>query len=164
MRRLISQSCLYQLTDYEPCHHPVHQEEFVDDFPINPRLRSDFDRTPHHLREELEITDWWQRPYILRITYEAFFASRPIWAEHLARMARARFSVSRSKDEFDRDRANEKTQFMKDFPDGMQFTVRCLDGGAQDRSSWIGQFSTLNAAIKAAKDRIKKLPIMNRPA
>ncbi len=59
MRRLISQSCLYQLTDYEPCHHPVHQEEFVDDFPINPRLRSDFDRTPHHLREELEITDWW---------------------------------------------------------------------------------------------------------
>ena len=44
-----------------------------------------------------------------------------------------------------------------------KFTVRCLDGGAHDRSTWIDESTTLEGAVHAAKQRVQQLPITDRP-
>lgn len=36
-------------------------------------------------------------------------------------------------------------------PEGIHYEVRCLDGGAWDRSTWWGGFGSLGAALECAK-------------
>lgn len=38
--------------------------------------------------------------------------------------------------------------FRKAWPGGVRYDVRCLDGGAWDRSTWWGSFSTLDEASR----------------
>lgn len=41
-------------------------------------------------------------------------------------------------------------EFIAHFPEGVRFDVRCLDGGAWDRSTWWGSFSDLRSAVACA--------------
>lgn len=42
-------------------------------------------------------------------------------------------------------------EFVREWPAGVRFDVRCLDGGAWDRSTVWGMFATLPAALACAK-------------
>lgn len=48
-----------------------------------------------------------------------------------------------------------RKNFLEKWPNG-RYEVRCLDGGAWDRSTWCGQFDTLEKAIDCAKARKDK--------
>jgi hypothetical protein len=44
-----------------------------------------------------------------------------------------------------------RANWLESWPNGTRYDVRCLDGGAWDRSTWWGSFATLIEAIERAK-------------
>ena len=48
---------------------------------------------------------------------------------------------------------NPTDEFLNEFPNGIQIELRCLDGGAWDRSTWWGRFSSIHAAVAFAKQK-----------
>ncbi len=140
-----------EISDYLPEHYPENQTcEVVQGIFINPNLRSDFNRTPNDEREDLEIEHWYGRPYIETDEY-----SSETYCEFVARMARY---DSDCKSESERD-FNERTQknkesWFKAYPTGIRYEVRCLTGGAWDRSSSQGMFGSLDEAVKKATSEI----------
>lgn len=46
-----------------------------------------------------------------------------------------------------------REEWLSAWPSGIRYDVRCLDGGAWDRSTWWGSFSTLEDAIQRARAR-----------
>ena len=95
-------------------------KNFVDGILINPLLPEDFDNTPNDERSKDEIAMWYKRPYIT--TQENFFENG-----------------SPSYD-----------SFLKAWPENIRYNVRCLDGGAWDRSTNKGSFATLDEAVSMA--------------
>ncbi|MGL5303251.1 MAG: hypothetical protein ACRC9M_06575 [Aeromonas sp.] len=112
---------------YEDAHRPQAQA-VVDGVIINPALRPGFDDTPHEDRCELEEADWWGVPYIEIISFDLM---RGTLAGEELRSA--------------------KEAWLSMWPDGNRYEVRCLDGGAWDRSTNKGAFASLSAAIAVAK-------------
>ncbi len=49
--------------------------------------------------------------------------------------------------------SNPDPKFLEAFPAGIRYELRCLDGGAWDRSTWWGSFSTVQLAAAGAKGR-----------
>lgn len=47
---------------------------------------------------------------------------------------------------------SDEPGFLAHYPQGVRYDVRCLDGGAWDRSTFLGAFGTLEAAVKAASE------------
>ena len=54
-----------EISDYMDANRYDNQIEFVEGIPFNPVLRPEFDMTPNDDREDLEIADWWNKPYIV---------------------------------------------------------------------------------------------------
>lgn len=52
--------------------------------------------------------------------------------------------------------ADDSPGFRKHWPEGVRYNVRCLDGGAWDRSTNHGFFSSLDAAIDHAKTLVTR--------
>lgn len=46
---------------------------------------------------------------------------------------------------------SDDPKFLEHWPSGTTYVVRCLDGGAWDRSTWWGQFGSLEEAVAQAK-------------
>ncbi|GKS91585.1 MULTISPECIES: hypothetical protein [unclassified Acidovorax] len=104
--------------------------------PIDPRLPEDFDSTPNSTRPPSH-GKWWYLPFIRTETIEAmdaFYAQRT--DEH-APAAR----------EFWRE---GRATWLAAWPSGTRYDVRCLDGGAWDRSTNWGSFPTLEQAVECA--------------
>ncbi|EIM1710201.1 hypothetical protein JFQ88_004098 [Aeromonas dhakensis] len=115
------------MASYKAEYRPQAQK-MVDGVIIDPVLRPGFDETPHEERCELEEADWWGVPYIETISFELMFG-------HLDGVA------------MEEVRAN----WFARWPEGNRYDLRCLDGGAWDRSSNRGAFASLQEAIAAAK-------------
>lgn len=104
--------------------------------PINPKLPRDFDNTPNNRRPRSHLR-WWNRPYIETLSVEDLErdyaqASEPDTArEYWQREGRAKWLAA--------------------WPSGTRYDVRCLDGGAWDRSTNRGQFATLEEALAVAR-------------
>jgi len=99
--------------------------------PFNPTLPPHFDNTPNERRPPLHQR-WWNRPYVSTYTVER-------WDAHYATLAeepRARWTES------------GRAEWMQAWPLGIRYDVRCLDGGAWDRSTAWGQFATLDDALE----------------
>lgn len=88
--------------------------------PINPELPKNFDSTPNDARPASHQR-WWNRPYIQTSTA----ADLGLEGEALER-------------------------WMDHWPSGTRYDVRCLDGGAWDRSTNWGSYATLEEALAAA--------------
>ncbi|MGO9613980.1 MAG: hypothetical protein ACLPX5_13240 [Dissulfurispiraceae bacterium] len=101
-------------------------EEYKE-IPINPKLPKNFDRKRNEARPQSH-QQWWYRPYIVTCTLEDFGVV---------------------------DEKQEKSWLAK-FPTGTRYEVRCLDGGAWDRSTHYGFYATLQEAKKVAK-RIQEI-------
>lgn len=117
-----------QIDDYKDEHRPHNQAEHFHDIPVNPKLRDYFDATPNELREDLEVSDWWDRPFIEAYTWERMKPHNAT-PEEIEQRHRA---------------------WLESWPSGTRYDVRCLDGGAWDRSTWWGSAGSLEEAAAIA--------------
>ena len=119
----------------------IAQREIADakrnsPIPINPKLPRNFDSTPNDERPHSHAR-WWGRPYIQTETVwrlDDQYAGR---TDEYADGARQYWAENRAK-------------WLEAWPSGVRWNVRCLDGGAWDRSTSWGMFATLAAALECA--------------
>jgi hypothetical protein len=90
--------------------------------PINPNLPANFEDCPNDLRPASHRR-WWYRPFIVTYTAE-------------------RMGIEPGTD--------AERAWLKAWPEGTRYEVRCLDGGAWDRSTRVGAFATLAEAEACA--------------
>ncbi len=120
----------------------------IDGIFINPILPDEFDVTAHEDRDE-DMNWWWNKPYIVieELTQES-------WIEHYYRL-KNEFDWSDekigSKEDWENQNERTKKNWLETWPTGFRYNVRCLDGGAWDRSTNKGMFATFEAAIDIAK-------------
>lgn len=117
-------------------HGAIVAERIINRVPINPRLPEHFDATANEDRPVLH-GKFWHRPYIITDTVEAldaFYAGR----------------TGPYADEGRKHWIEGRKQWLAAWPSGTRYTVRCLDGGAWDRSTNWGSFATLEAALAVA--------------
>jgi hypothetical protein len=121
--------------------------------PINPKLRTDFDNTPNEDRSPAELAKWWDKPFIVSTTYEQNLGDKT-HAEYVERLKewneKHGFEI-KPRDQWEQERAEQKQKWFESFPSGTRYEVRCLDGGAWDRSTWRGTFAKLSEAVSFAK-------------
>ena len=131
---------------YHERYEPQNQSNVVEGICINPVLRYYFDATDNDIRSELEKTHWWGRAYI---TTEEF--TRDTYKEYLVRMKNS--TTVETEKQFNSNRVNDrKSWFCHWGNDGVRYNVRCLDGGAWDRSSNKGFFDNLDDALILARE------------
>lgn len=122
-------------------------EDLVQGYLVNPVLPEGFDSTPNEDRSEHHLAMWWGRPFIVLQTWAQAEAGTIAWQ-------------AQRRDDGDADALSEeatealleeqRAAFFKHYPTGEQYTVRCLDGGAWDRSTWWGDSPTLEGALDLA--------------
>lgn len=115
----------------------ISADQVIDGVPVNPRLPAAFDDTPNDDRPDAH-RKFWNVPYILIDT----LAEQEAWlneaTDEYAEARRVRW------------RDEDRTRWLETWPSGNRYTVRCLDGGAWDRSTNWGSFATLAAALEVA--------------
>lgn len=116
----------------------VKAEKFVDGIPINPVMPKNFDDTPNDARPASH-SKWWDVPFIRTTTVEELDAQYASRTDDYAEKARESWIEGRE-------------SWMKAWPSGTRYDVRCLDGGAWDRSTGWGMFATLEDAVRCAKE------------
>ncbi|MDD2782108.1 hypothetical protein [Sulfuricurvum sp.] len=130
-------------------HRYQNQKNVIDGIPIDPILRDEFDVTDNNERPQDEINDWWGKPYIITDTLDDV----ETFEELLARAKEENFTPSvKTKEEWDAKMQKQKESWFESFPSGTRYMVRCLDGGAWDRSTNKGSYPTLEEALKVAKN------------
>ena len=130
-------------------HRPEFQE-CINGVPINPNLRSDFDDTDNEVRDPLEISDWWGKPFI-RI--ESWDDSAESWESHVERLKQNPDIEIAAKEAYEAQQIESKKSWLRSFPTGFRYEVRCLDGGAWDRSTLWGMVGSLEEAMQVIKKR-----------
>lgn len=120
---------------------------------VNPRLRKLFDDTPHENRSQAEINSWWCVPYILTTEVDEYVSdfSYEEFVKRIESAGSIRYYPTPSREQWEKDKAERIASFYASYPTGIRYEVRCLDGGAWDRSTNHGFFPTLELAINHAK-------------
>jgi len=124
------------IVKYLKKHRFQNQKSVIDGIPINPILRDEFDMTDNEERPQDEISDWWDKPYIIT---EVLDEENTTYEEYLGRSKEYKFTPE------------SREEWIESFSDGTCYMVRCLDGGVWDRSSNLGSYPTLEEALKKAK-------------
>lgn len=117
-------------------------------FPINPKLPDDFDCTPNHERSESELNEWWEKPFIVTSGYIPADSSYDNYVGRVEKYGMA----AQVKSEWEEEQEKFKKNWFENFPTGDRYEVRCLDGGAWDRSTNWGFFGSLEEAEEKAKN------------
>lgn len=138
----------YAVDVYLAKHRPKNQELVGDGYPFNPVLRADFGNTANEYRETQEREDWWGLPYIETLSWEA----REEHARKLQASHRAEGNEYVKTDaQFSAELAANRANFYEKFPEGVQYYVSCLDGGAWDRPTNWGTFASLELALECCE-------------
>lgn len=103
--------------------------------PFNPELPHNFDNTPNEARPTAHRR-WWFRPFIVAETWDEIEACARSRADEYAAGQIAKLPQDRE-------------SWFSAWPDGVRYEVRCLDGGAWDRSTSWGMFGTLEEALQS---------------
>ncbi|MFU2512471.1 hypothetical protein [Pseudoalteromonas sp. ASV78] len=136
-----------EISDYKPENYFDNQKEWVTEhIPLNPNLRDDFDFTPNKERDGLEIEHWWGKPYIVAEFATLSYRNYSTYREELESRGSTDIVSEKEFHEKYSDLSMEDPSCIH----GVTFVVRCLDGGAWDRSTWKGQFNNLTDAISWA--------------
>ncbi len=106
----------------------------VDGILINPKLPKNFDSTNNEYRPASH-QKFWNMPYIETFTIEDWEAAHNSATDEYAEARRERWA------------AKGRQEWLKAWPSGVRYDVRCLDGGAWDRSTNWGVFATLEEAL-----------------
>jgi len=119
----------------------------IDGIYINPELPEEFDVTPHEERDE-EMNYWWDKPYI-----EIVELSQESWIEHFYRLKDDFISEELgTEEEYKKRLEKDKISWFETWHTGFRYCVRCLDGGAWDRSTNHGMYATFEEALQVAKN------------
>jgi len=124
------------------------ETKVIDGIQVNPELPEMFDNTPNEERSPEEVDQWWDVPYILM---DEFYVPDANYADFVARMSGFGQPVDESETEYNSRIEEQRCWWNEKYPTGYRFTVRCLDGGAWDRSTNYGCFGALDDAIRCAK-------------
>lgn len=116
--------------------------------PVDPELPANFDNTPHDARPRGQIDDWWGKPFIRTCRWEDMADS---YDAYLQRVRNLKDFTPESSAEFNRRQAIQKGAWFETYPTGIRYDVRCLDGGAWDRSTSWGMVGSLEEAIAIAE-------------
>ena len=130
--------------------HRPEQQKLIDGIPINPNLRPDFDDTAHDDRDSLETSDWWGRPFICTDCWEDNAES---WKDHVERLKQHPFIEIPEKEAYEIQQASSKKAWLESYPTGVRYDIRCLDGGAWDRSTMWGMVGSLEEAMQIIQQR-----------
>jgi hypothetical protein len=125
------------LNDYVINGKKFKAENCVDGVLINPSQPKMFDCTANEDRPATQ-KKWWYLPYIVTETVEQldkWYANRK---DEYAEGQRKMWAES------------GRQEWMKAWPSGSRYEVRCLDGGAWDRSTSWGMFGSVDEALQCA--------------
>ena len=124
-------------------------EDCVQGVLINPSLPELFDMTPNDQRSAAQIKKWWGRPFI----------NRDDWADqehhtirHQEQLRREGRDYALSPEGVAKQLDEHRVTWYETYPAGDRYVVRCLDGGAWDRSTNWGNYSTLEEALSVAEN------------
>jgi len=121
----------------------------IDGIFVNPKLPENFDFTPHDERDD-EMNEWWDKPYI-----EIEVHSQESWCEHYYRLKNeCNWSDEKigTQIEYEKRLLQNRENWLKTWHTGFRYNVRCLDGGAWDRSTNHGMYATFEEALEKAKN------------
>ena len=121
----------------------------IDGIYVNPELPEDFDFTPNEERDKEELYEWWDKPYI-----EIEELDQESWAEHYYRLTNEYDWTDEqigTKEDYMKEIEQHRKSWFKTWYTGFRYEVRCLDGGAWDRSTCHGMFATFEEALSVAK-------------
>ena len=121
----------------------------IDGIYVNPELPEDFDFTPNEERDKEELYEWWDKPYI-----EIEELDQESWAEHYYRLTNEYDWTDEqigTKEDYMKEIEQRRKSWFKTWYTGFRYEVRCLDGGAWDRSTCHGMFATFEEALSVAK-------------
>lgn len=130
-------------------HKPQNQKNVKDGIIINPILRDEFDMTDNDERPKDEINDWWGRAYIRT---DMWGDNTETYEEYFARSQEPIGFKPETLEEWTARVQRQKESWFEEFPSGTRYMVRCLDGGAWDRSTNKGSYPTLEEALQIAKN------------
>lgn len=116
----------------------------MKNIPIDPKLPPGFDDTPNDERPESH-QEWWHRPYIVTDRFEI-----ERYEQYVARVKALGYEPDFDQARWDALQLAQAKSWQAAWPSGVRYCVRCLDGGAWDRSTNYGMFPTLEAALEAA--------------
>lgn len=114
----------------------IKADFYVGGVPVNPVLPEMFDSTPNEERPKSHMK-FWDVPFIVTTTVEEldkYYAER---TDEYADAGRQLWAEQRKK-------------WLEAYPSGTRYEVRCLDGGAWDRSSNWGAFNNIDDAVTRA--------------
>ena len=141
--------CDYGIIDMQADYIPGKVPEMVEGVPINPVLPPHFDQCDNSERPDSH-REWFNRPYIITDG-----SPRESYGAVLRRLAdqimAGRFEPG-TRAEWDAKQDAQHAGWLKHFPSGVRYDVRCLDGGAWDRPTGWGMVGTLEEAIHIAKN------------
>lgn len=150
IQKMIKKSfSMEEVTPYLDQHRP-DQQECISGVPINPNLRSGFDDTPNDARDALEVSDWWGRPFIVTESWED---NDETWEEFVERSKQFPSMSVGNESDFHASKAESKQSWFDTFPTGIRYQIRCLNGGAWDRSTLWGVVGSLDEAMKIIEQR-----------
>ncbi|TVO69674.1 hypothetical protein [Sedimenticola selenatireducens] len=137
-----------EIAPYEANHRPEAQACIIGGVPINPTLRPGFDSTPNEERDPLETSDWWDRPFIQAVSWADMASS---YSAYLERTKNIPDYAPTPQVVFEAEQEERRENWHEHWPSGIRYDVRCLDGGAWDRSTNWGSYATLDEALAVAR-------------
>jgi len=140
-------------TLFDKKYYFENQENIVDGIAIDPLLPDDFYDTANEERDTNELAHWWGRPFI---TTESFMED-----SYEAYCKRVSGDKLESLEEFTIRRENQEKSWNERWIGGIRYDVRCLTGGAWDRPSMLGHFSTLEEALNLAKEKPRMYQLLD---
>lgn len=139
-----------EVTEYQPCHYFDNQKEWAaKGIPLNPNLRDGFDVTPNEERDDLEIAHWWGKPYIVTDGYRSPDDSYAAFVERMLTYGDKEEDLETEAD-YDLRIEEMKQNWFNAWESGIRYEIRCLNGGAWDRSTMVAMVGTLDEAIRIA--------------
>lgn len=124
----------------------------VNGIPVDPELPEMFDQTPNDERPDSHQV-WWYRPYIETETWEP-----ESFEQYRERLAGYGYEPDHTADEWRERQEKSRAGWFEAFPEGTRYMVRCLDGGAWDRSTCYGVFDNLDDAVSQALELADRGP------
>ena len=120
---------------------------------INPKVPEWMDYKDLNDRSASHMDKWFGRAYIR--TEEFGEDTYQDYRERMAYTQEESYEgdyTLETEEEFNTRRTKEKEQWLEWWPDGVRYDVRCLDGGAWDRTTNKGSYKTLDEAMRRCKE------------
>lgn len=114
---------------------------------INPKVPKWMDSKDIEERSPKHIEKWWNVPYI---TFETF--EKEPYPKFIKRVGKLGISIDESFQEYELRKTRDFQFWLAKWPKGIRYDIRMLDGGAWDRTTWHGSFTTLEEAIESCNE------------